>query len=405
MPDSIDLNGFSDLLPSELTEFIELINEWGFELTLVGGAVRDFFLHGILSNDLDFEIRSINKIDDEKWESTLRDLFKKIENREDTQVEKLRFNIFRVKLSSIELEISSPRIEIYENNKNDYGHSDFKVEFSSNYSHEQSFARRDFSLNAMGIVCRANGALDFVDPFNGIKSISIKELDYLTDDFFKDPVRFLRTLRFKVAHNLSLSRRLKDNIIYFNLDKLSLHYFVQEGKKIGLERLANEMDFCRRKFSTKLPLWASEFHKFKIEGFSRCNSLLDVLLNYSIQKNISDEDLLLLGDCFKIKLTIVKKVIMLKSFKDFNLKDYKEEMQKINFEDLVLEETFIKVCRLFKSIDKVEESLLKFFFNQKDILILKDTIVKDDLFEKLIPTTKREHISMLGIYCHIIKKD
>ncbi|GEM_PF-5059846 len=404
MSESIDLNKFADLLPSELTGLIKQINSWGFELTLVGGAVRDFLLYGRLSDDLDFEVRSFQKVTDTQWPDTFQSLVKKIEGIEDAEVEKLRFNIIRIKLPSIELEVSSPRIEIYEEGKVEYGHSDFDVKFSSEFTHEESFARRDFSLNAMGIVWNNDGKLEFVDPYQGLKSIKEKELDYLTDDFLKDPVRFLRTLRFKVAHNLTLSRKLKDNIVYFNLDKLSLHYFVQEGKKIGLEKLASEMDFARRKFSTKLPLWASEFHKLNTKEFSRCNSLLEVLLNYSLQKNISDEDIILLGESFKLKQTIVKKIVMLSFFKDFDLNTYKDKLKEVDFFDVIEDETFIKISRLFKSIDKIEEDLLQFYFNQDDISILRESIIKDELFEKILPTINREHISMLGIYCHIIKK-
>lgn len=404
MAKSINLEKFKELLPSELTCFIKQVNSWGFELTLVGGAVRDFLLHGILSSDLDFEVRASEFVEEELWEAHFKEFTKKIDDIEDAQVDRLRFNIIRVKLPTIELEISSPRIEIYDKDKNDYGHSDFKVQFSSNYTHKESFSRRDFSINAMGIVWTSQGQLEFVDPYNGLSAVNAKELDYLTDDFFKDPVRFLRTLRFKVAHDLTLTRKLKDNIIYFNLDKLSLHYFLQEGRKIGLERLIYEMDFSRRKFSTKLPTWADEFHKLNTTDFPRCNTLIEVLLNYSIQKNVPDEDLLLLGNCFKIKQTIVRKVIMLKFFKDFDLTSYKEKIEGIDFQELILDETFIKVCRLFKSIDKLEDSLLQFYFNEKDINILKEIMEKDDLFKKLLPTINREHISMLGIYCHIIKK-
>ena len=48
---------FRKLFPEDVYELIIQISRQGFGLTLVGGAVRDYFLNGNLSKDLDFELR------------------------------------------------------------------------------------------------------------------------------------------------------------------------------------------------------------------------------------------------------------------------------------------------------------------------------------------------------------
>ncbi len=401
MSKTIDLAKFKTILPKELLDFSELLLNWGYVLTLVGGAVRDFALYGSLSKDLDFEVRSVVEVDSANWEEKFKSLGLKIEQLPSAKVEVLRFNIMRVQLNTLDLEISSPRIEIYDDRKDTFGHSDFSVKFSSNYSYEESFARRDFSLNALGIELGRD--FKFIDPFNGMNSIESKELDYITSDFFKDPVRFLRTLRFKVAHNLSLSRRLKDDLVYFNLEKLSLHYFKQEGSKIGLEKLLYEMDFARRKFAVKLPEWASTFDEVAIFKLSPCNELIDLVMNYSIQEGASIETLKKLGQSFTVKQTLLKTIISLKGLYKIDLKKFKKEILKNGFEHSILDERFLAISRLHKEKNKIPEGVLNFYLS-KDLLELLDReIEKDSLYQKTLPTISKPQISMLGIYCHIIK--
>ena len=401
MSSKIDLNKFRNTIPKELEEFSAKLNEWGYVLTLVGGAVRDFSLYETLSKDLDFEVRSLDLIEDEKWEGEFKNLSTRISDLDNTKVEVLRFNIIRVNYKGLELEISSPRVEVYDQKKNNFGHSDFTVRFSSNYTYEESFSRRDFTINSLGI--EFGDELKFIDPFNGLEDIESKTLNFITDDFFKDPVRFLRALRFKVAHRLELARRLKDDLVYFNLDKLSLHYFKQEGAKIGLEKLVFEMDFARRKFSSKLPSWASQFHEIAASNLSPCANVTELLMNYAIQPEAKLEVIQSLGEDLSLKKSLIKSIAYLRSIYQINLKEFKDVIQKLSFQEVTEKEEFIAICKIHKEFEKLPKEVLDFFLSKETIKILGMPIEKDSLYREILPTISKSQISMLGIYCHLIK--
>ncbi|CBW26897.1 putative poly(A) polymerase [Halobacteriovorax marinus SJ] len=388
-------------LPAPVLEFNKLLNDRGFKLTLIGGAVRDFILYSKLSDDLDFEIRSQKFVDDAIWPSILKDLFKEMKPL-GVAVESLKFNIYRVTFKGIEFEISSPRKEVYEPNIGDYGHSDFRAEFSSNFTYEESFARRDFTLNAIGVEFTEEFSL--IDPYGGVEAAQKRELDFITDDFFKDPVRLLRTLRFKVAHNLTLSRRIKDDLVYFNLNKLSLHYFVQEGRKIGLENLAYEMDFSRRKFALKLPSWAEEFSKFNFKAFKECYHLVDLVLYFSTQREIADQEVQQLATNFNIKKTTVNDILNLREFYLVELSKLEKDIANDSFDQFCARSLFLKLARLKKGVNRISPELIEFYLSSSLKTFLFEDFVESDLYREILPTIKRSEISMLGIYCHLLKK-
>lgn len=402
MSDKLDLSKFRKTLPDELIEFLSILKEDDFYLTLVGGAVRDYILYKTLSKDLDFEIRTKKDISNKDWEDELKKLILKISKRDDVKVEKLRFNIYRIQFKSIEMEVSSPRVEKYKKDTTNFGHSDFDAYFSSSFTYEESFSRRDFSINAMGIELRDN--YHFIDPFDGFESSIHKELNYITDDFFKDPVRLLRTLRFKVQHNLNLSRKLKDDIIYFNLDKLSLHYFVQEGKKIGLEKLAYEMEFSKRKFSLKLPSWAKAFKQMNFETYGVCKELIDLVMEFAGQSEATDDCIMAVSNEFSIKKSKVKSILLIRKLNEIDFDTLKKELLKEGFSNSLMNKDFQYICKLFKSFNSMDKTVLNFFINSKINSILLSEIEEDDLFREISPTIKQDKISMLGIYCHLIKK-
>ena len=401
MSSKVDLNKFRKIIPTELEEFSSILIGWGFRLTLVGGAVRDFALYGTLSNDLDFEVRSIESINEDKWGSKFKDLSNRISSLDGSFVEVLRFNIIRVRYKGIDLEISSPRVEVYDQTKSEFGHSDFSVSYSSNYSYKESFSRRDFTINSLGI--EFGDELNFIDPFNGLKDIEDKTLDFINEDFFKDPVRFLRALRFKVSHKLELSRALKDDLVYFNLEKLSLHYFKQEGKKIGLEKLAFEMDFARRKFSSKLPAWASQFHELSLSSLPSCSTVSELLMNYSIRTQAKLEVIEKLGADLELKKSVIKSISYLRLIYQINLKDFKKEIQELTFDQVTEREDFTSICKVHKELRKIPSDILEFFLSTETINVFQKPINKDSLYNKILPTISKSQISMLGIYCHLIK--
>lgn len=396
----VSLQKFSDNFPKEVVDLLQEISTEGFTLTLVGGAVRDYYLDKSISKDLDFEIRHEHEFTGKEWLDKISTLGHKL--KENYEVEELKFSILRIPVGEFEVELSSPRKETYSKDATSFGHSDFELTFSSKYTYEESFKRRDFTLNALGIEFGVNGKdyeFKLIDPYNGLRDLKLKELCNISDDFYKDPVRFLRTLRFKISKGLELSRNLKDNIVYFNLKKLSLHYFVQEGRKVGIERLIDEMNFSKRKFAVDLPAWARHFDKILITE----NSCLDVDdVAFHSLGNMSDEELMDLGSDFNIKKSLIRNFLLIGKLLEIDLNEVVKKSKNNNFEDIQNDEELL----LLSKVKSLSDSTLTKYLSKIDPNILKlvNEKLKDNVeFTQLSKTTNPKLRSSLGIYCHLRK--
>ncbi len=207
-------------IPDSIQEFI--LDCWmkGFRLCLVGGYVRDYFLQRS-SNDFDFEIRHTNGLKGEAWIDFLKTQF--------PQASYIGMGVLRIKLSDIEIEISSPRLEEF---NDEIDHKNFSPIFDSSLSFADSFKRRDLRLNAIGISFYVeNGHISgqVEDPYKGINDIEDRIISRICDDFFFDPVRLLRAIRFSINFNFKMVNT-KD-YKKFDLSKISLHYLKYESGK------------------------------------------------------------------------------------------------------------------------------------------------------------------------------
>lgn len=70
-----------------------------------------------------------------------------------------------------------------------------------------------------------------IDPFNGVKDLENCVLNLIDDNFFKDPVRFLRMIRFHLKFNFKISDNIKTKLMSFNLSKLTIYYLKSEYQK------------------------------------------------------------------------------------------------------------------------------------------------------------------------------
>jgi tRNA nucleotidyltransferase (CCA-adding enzyme) len=209
----------ASLIPNELKDLLREIEALGFSLCLVGGTPRDYFLNKTLSYDLDFEIRNLEA-------SVLRSFFK---NKKINYTE-LPYQITRVDFHGFDLEFSTPRIERQiVGNKT---HHHFEAELSPTLSYQESFKRRDFTLNAIGVELdmKKNSEV-VVDPYGGVKDLKDRVLREISDDFFLDSVRFLRLIRFSMKYDLKISDSIMSRLSEFDLSELSKHHFVAEMMK------------------------------------------------------------------------------------------------------------------------------------------------------------------------------
>ena len=206
----------ASLFPCDLKNLLREIEGLGFSLCLVGGAPRDFHMQGILSTDLDFEIRNQDAI-------VLRTFFK----NKKINYEELPYQITRVDFQGLDLEFSTPRIERQiAGNKT---HHHFEAELSPTLSYKEAFKRRDFTLNAIGIEIDVTHDKEVVvDPYEGVEDLKKGVLREISNDFFLDTVRFLRLIRFSIKYNLKISDSITTRLGEFDLSELSKHHFIRE---------------------------------------------------------------------------------------------------------------------------------------------------------------------------------
>lgn len=217
----------SSLIPPDIFEILLEVESLGFSLCLVGGAVRDFLVTAKLSHDLDFEIRSEKSISNAEWPAYYEKLISLLEKKSG-KLTLYPYLISKLDFNEWSLEFSSPRIEIFED-ENLHSHHNFKAELSSELLYKESFLRRDFTINAIGLelsLKKNSGKL--IDPFNGKKDLEDKKLKNIDQNFYKDSVRFLRLVRFKTKYQMQIDSSLLDSIRLFNLTELSKYHFTNE---------------------------------------------------------------------------------------------------------------------------------------------------------------------------------
>lgn len=162
-------------IPPKILKIIDLLEQNGAtDVLLVGGCVRDFLLNKF-PKDFDIEVYGLSY---SKIQDILRPYYR-------IDIVGQSFGVLKV---GTDIDIALPRRE----SKNGVGHKGFEIETASNLSPEEAFARRDFTINAIGM--RKNGT--FCDPYNGRKDLQNKKLRAVSASFKDDPLRVLRGMQF-----------------------------------------------------------------------------------------------------------------------------------------------------------------------------------------------------------------
>lgn len=303
-----------DKIDEKLISFLTELESEGFRFTLVGGMVRDFLINGQIGNDFDFEIRPNKSIPLEEWESYYSKLYKILENKK-INFEKLPYLITKFDFEENSFEFSSPRLEkfISENSS----HHNFDASLDPNLSHKESFSRRDFTLNAIGISFDfKNQNEELIDPYSGAIAIKNKTLININDNFYNDHVRFLRLIRFKNRFNFSIHSDILNNISKFDLSNISEHHFFQELRKSKAKSFINDLFDLNEKLIKKLP---GKYNFIKNNEWPNSHINKNEFLNLLIlNKKISTEDIINFFGQLKNEIEWKRKIIELKSI--INLK-------------------------------------------------------------------------------------
>jgi poly(A) polymerase len=185
----------------------------GFELSLVGGPVRDLFL-GRMSPDLDFTTdatpdQTISVI--KKWADNFWEIGR-------------AFGTIGMKKNGFQIEVTTYRAEAYDPDSR-------KPVVAFGNSLTEDLLRRDFTINAMALRLPS---LELVDPFGGVRDLHASELatpGAPEASFSDDPLRMMRAARF--ASQLGVS--VHDDV------RLAMSRMADRIKIISAERVRDEL--------------------------------------------------------------------------------------------------------------------------------------------------------------------
>ena len=211
---AITLGRVSDVL----TPLGEMFAAHGHQLYLVGGSVRDAVL-GRLGTDLDFTT-------DARPETVQQIVRGWADNLWDTGG--LAFGTVSAAKSGWQLEITTFRSDSYDRISRNP-----EVTFGDTL--EGDLVRRDFTVNAMAVRVGADGALEFIDPLDGMSALLAGVLDTPAapeDSFNDDPLRMLRGARFVSQLGFELAPRVR----------VATATMADEIGRITAERVRAELD-------------------------------------------------------------------------------------------------------------------------------------------------------------------
>ena len=210
----------SDLFTPIARRIIVLLKEGGArDVLAVGGAVRDFLLNEELIRDVDLEVYGLSYA---RAAEILRPHYR-------VDLVGQAFGVLKVSgrdpsspSGRFEIDVSLPRRE----SKNGVGHKGFDVNAEPDLEYDEAFARRDFTVNAMGM--RLDGTL--IDPFGGQADLKRKVLRAPSERFKDDPLRVLRGMQFAARFG-------------FTMDEVTLAYcreILPEFPALSKERIYDE---------------------------------------------------------------------------------------------------------------------------------------------------------------------
>ncbi len=172
-------------IPNQVHEILDKFKKEGFEIAVVGGAVRNLILDQD-ATDWDFATNA-----------TPEEILAIYDGFYDND-----FGTVRIRVEKNEYEVTTYRSE--------FGYSDSrrpdKVVWGK--SLEEDLSRRDFTINAMALVSgEEKGQMDLIDPFGGgddINTKTIKAVGIAKDRFNEDGLRIMRAIRLAIQLNFTI---------------------------------------------------------------------------------------------------------------------------------------------------------------------------------------------------------
>jgi len=204
----------------------ELKAEGGHAL-LVGGCVRDAILK-LSPKDLDMEVRGLQP-------DHLRNILAKHHG-----LDEIGKSFGVLKLKGVEIEVSLPRTEA----KLELGHKGFSVDVDPHLPFPKAAARRDFTINAIGLDPLTG---ELLDPHGGAKDLDARILRHVGPAFVEDPLRVLRGMHFAARFDLTPAQETIELCRTIDLEGLAPERIFDEWKKLLLKgkTISRGLNFLR----------------------------------------------------------------------------------------------------------------------------------------------------------------
>jgi tRNA nucleotidyltransferase/poly(A) polymerase len=309
---------FNYPLPADLNKLKKYFDDNGFELYVVGGAVRDMILG---KNPKDIDLVSDATPDDVK--EILPDEYKIIPKGE-------AFGIVQIITpEGGDYEIARYREDIGKGRRPD------SVKFSTI---DSDALRRDLTINALYYDINNNKIIDFVNGYEDILKRNIKTVGKAEERFDEDRLRILRAFRFSARFNSNLDQDIIEALRKNNsLEGISEERIRDEFLK-GIKSAQSVVKFLSDLDNYGLLKQILKGLNYNSKDFIETHDHIVLLAN--ILKNNSVKDIQNKLNQLKYTLEEIKKISFLVEFLNFNPEKVfyfkvKENVSKISSDELL----------------------------------------------------------------------
>ena len=203
-------------IPARVLDVARAVEEAGGECYLVGGWVRDAML-GVPSKDLDVEVHRLSA----------EALWSLLERFGRPSAVGRSFGIVLMRIGGEEIDFALPRTE----RRVGRSHRDFDVDVDPWMGFARASARRDFTVNAMGLRLPS---MELRDPHGGARDLAEGVLRHVGPAFGEDPLRALRGAQFAARFGMAIAPETVEVCAEQELGDLSVERIDGEFRKMLL---------------------------------------------------------------------------------------------------------------------------------------------------------------------------
>lgn len=230
-------------IPIDVKQLSQIFTDNGYELYIVGGAIRDF-ITGAEPHDYDLVTNAQPQI-----------IVRMLKDKYRLGLQGRHFAVIRVYTEETPegIEIASYRKDIAKGRDNKEDIDNPKVEFGNHITIRDDVSRRDFTQNALYYDINREKIIDNVGGIDDIKDGIIKAVGNPRNRFKEDRLRILRCMRFAARGKLKID---KDTAIAIKSDNRLNG--ISEADDVSQERIIDE--FYGSIDKPGMLMWATKYN-------------------------------------------------------------------------------------------------------------------------------------------------